>query len=166
MVAVVVVNSQRVTWEPLREFWPPPSSPKGEDSFLFVVVLFLDGYGTEHRSPQERLAFVPGARTPASSLSLGKDNDCFWRELAVRATGDSNRTFWRWVSCGNKLGPGPLSCNRNCWPIGAGGLSKVDPIDAQLTKPPRLMGWWLTLLPPSPVYSHFFDHGQPDLPSN
>jgi hypothetical protein len=28
----------------------------------------------------ERLAFVPVARTPVCSLSLGEDNDCFWPE--------------------------------------------------------------------------------------
>jgi hypothetical protein len=41
--------------------------------------------------------------------------------------------------------PRPLSCKRSGEPIGAGRLSRVDPIDAQLTEPNlRLIGgWWL-----------------------
>ena len=132
---------------------PPPSSPlspKGEHSFV-------------HRL-RERLASVPGASTTASSLSLGKDNDCFWRELAGRETGDSNGSCWRWVSCGNKLGPGLCHATAHLAAYRRWQFRRVDPIDAQLTErlsqTPRLIGGWLSHerslslshpLPPTPT---------------
>lgn len=99
----------------------PPSSPKGEHSFV-------------HRL-RERLESVPGASTTASSLSLGKDNDCFWRELAGPETGDSNGSCWRWVSCGNKLGPGLCHATAHLAAYRRWKFRRVDPIDAQLTEP-------------------------------
>jgi hypothetical protein len=131
------VNSRRVTWEPPVESRPPNPRPKESTALCRWP-----------RSPQvQRLAFVPDASTTASSLSLGADNDCFWRELAVRATGDSNGRCWRWVSCGNKLGPGLYHATAYLATYRGSRSSKVDPIAAQLTRltepNPRLMEEWL-----------------------
>jgi hypothetical protein len=88
--------------------------------------------------------------TPASSLSLGENNDCFWRELAARETGDSNGSCWRWVSCGNKLGPGLCHATAHWVAYRGLRLRRGDPIDAQRPEPepyPRLMATRALALP-------------------